>query len=435
MHHDLSVRDRRVGSVRETFTAAALMELDQENQRDELSLRYDNPNYTEQVIRKIPFPASSGAVKYFTFIDLEPTLFRLLRESYGISPNSYRKSFAIQNLADVDSSLMLEKFTEGKSGSFLYFTQDLRFIIKTVSPSEERFLRRVAYSYYRHMQDNEDSLIARFFGLHKIRLAPEQKYISVVVMENVVYSSEGLKMHRRYDLKGSWVGRRSLKGNVNLDGYKGILKDLDLGEEKILIGPELKEQLMEQLRKDVQFLTSCHIMDYSLLLGIHQHGVLGESGQPMSEMDFGNITAVSMGSPTNSNGAGLLSDSKVRTYSSRHGTLTSVFGYGTEEDNLHVPWFRQDCGGIRSNSTLHPYSGRPISIALENNRCSMVDVTTPPVTYFFGIIDILQQYTFRKQFEHIFKTRIQRQDLHGLSCVDENEYGERFLNFLESIIQ
>ena len=432
VHHDMSIRDRRVGSVRESFAAAALMELDQENQRDELSLRYDNPNYREQVTRKLRFPASSGKSKYFTFIDLEPTLFRLLRESYGISPSSYRKSFAISNLADIDGSLMLEKFTEGKSGSFLYFTQDLRFIIKTVSPSEERFLRKVAISYYRHMQDNEDSLIGRFFGLHKIRMAPEQKYISVVVMENVVYSSEGLKMHRRYDLKGSWVGRRSLKGNVNLDRYKGVLKDLDLGEEKILIGPELKEQLMEQLKKDVQFLTSCHIMDYSLLLGIHQHGLSGEPGQSISEIDMGSITEVNIGSPK-ANGAKPFED-KQRSYS-RHNTVTSTFGYGTEGYDLHIPWFRQDCGGLRSNSALHPYSGRPISIALENNRYSIVNVGTPPVTYFFGIIDILQQYTLKKQLEHIFKTKVQRQDLHGLSCVNENEYGERFLNFLDSIIQ
>jgi len=296
VHQDLSVRDRRLGSVRESFTAAAMMQLDQENQRDELSIRYDNPNYREQSVKKIKFPASSGGVKYFTFIDLEPTLFRLLRESYGISPSSYRKSFIISNLTDVDGSLMLEKFTEGKSGSFLYFTQDLRYIIKTVSPSEERFLRRVAYSYYKHMQENEDSLIARFFGLHKIRMAPEQKYISVVVMENVVHSCDGLKIHRRYDLKGSWVGRRSLKGNVHLNGYKGVLKDLDLGEEKIHIGPELKEQLMEQLRKDVQFLTSCHIMDYSLLLGIHQHGLLGEQGS-VSEKDLEDIAHINLGSP------------------------------------------------------------------------------------------------------------------------------------------
>ena len=442
VHHDLSVRDRRVGSVRESFTAAALMELDQENQRDELSIRYNNPNYREQSVKKIKFPATSGGVKYFTFIDLEPTLFRLLRESYGISPSSYRKSFIISNLADVDGSLMLEKFTEGKSGSFLYFTQDLRFIIKTVSPSEERFLRRMAYSYYRHMQENNDSLIARFFGLHKIRMAPEQKYISVVVMENVVYSSDGLKMHRRYDLKGSWVGRRSLKGNSHLNSYKGVLKDLDLGEEKIHIGPELKEQLMEQLKKDVQFLTSCRIMDYSLLLGIHQHGLLGETGT-ITEMDSTKIAHTNLGSPLpdagspllDANGSGYSEGSKGGRYSSRHGTVTSVFGCaGMDGYDLHIPWFRQDCGGLQSNSPLHPCSSRPISTVLDN-RSSIVDVSTPPVTYFFGIIDILQQYTLRKHLEHIFKTRIQRQARHGLSCVNENEYGERFLEFMDSIIQ
>ena len=270
LHLERCGRTHRIGSVRETFTAAAMLELDQKNERDELALLYNNPNYSEQVMRKIKFPASSSHLKEFAFIDLEPTVFSMLRESYGISPRTYRKSFEIKNAADIDSSRMLEKFTEGKSGSFFYFSQDYRFIIKTVTPSEEKFLCEIAYSYYTHMRDNKDSLIARLFGLHKVRLAPEQGYISVVVMENIFYNEDNLKIHRKFDLKGSWVGRRTLrKGNQGLDGYKGTLKDLDLGEEKIFIGDELKEQLMEQLQKDVQFLTSCRIMDYSLLLGIH----------------------------------------------------------------------------------------------------------------------------------------------------------------------
>lgn len=433
VHHDRSVRDHRVGSVRESFSAAALMELDQENQRDELALLYTDPNYREQVTRNIRFPASSASIKYFTFIDLEPTVFSLLRESYGITPKSYRQSFAIRNLADIDGSLMLERFTEGKSGSFFYFTQDFRFIIKTVSASEERFLRKIAHSYYNYMQENEDSLIIRFFGLHKIRLAREQRYISVVVMENVFYNTDQLKIHRKFDLKGSWVGRRSLKGNRMVDGYKGTLKDLDLGEEKILIGTELKEQLMEQLRKDVQFLTGCHIMDYSLLLGIHQHGIFGDTiPNPMSEEEFDGITAVGIGlSKTRSNTS--LIEPKTRTYSNRHDTMTSMFGLDDRE--FHVPWFRQDRGGLRSDSQLHPCSSRPMSIALESNRDSMVNVGTPPVTYFFGVVDILQQYTLRKRLEHLWKTRVVRQDRHGLSAVNENEYGERFLNFLDGIIQ
>lgn len=429
-------RKIRVGSVRESFSAAALMELDEENQRDSVKLLYRNPTYREKSMRVIKFPSSSSHIKQFSFVDLEPQVFSMLRESYGISPRAYRKSFDIKNAADIDGTKMLEKFTEGKSGSFFYFTQDFRYIIKTVTASEERFLRKIAYDYYEHMRDNPDSLIIRLFGLHQVRLAPEQSYITVVVMDNVFYNTDKLKIHRKFDLKGSWVGRRSLKTGKNSEGFKGTLKDLDLGEEKIFIGPECKEQFMEQLRQDVQFLTKCRIMDYSLLLGIHQHDGLSSASLSTDVTPIRESGIFAFPSDMASNPSSISEDRKTRTSSTRHGTLTSNCDYDQE---LHIPWYRQDGGGLRSSSRLYP--GGPLdddqraSILSEMNRCSMVDVGNPQVTYFFGVVDILQEYTLRKRVEHLWKTRVLRQDRHGLSAVNETEYGERFLKFLDRIIE
>ena len=104
------------------------------------------------------------------------------------------------------------------------------------------------------MQRNSDSVIVQLYGLHKVRLVC------------------GLKMSEHYDLKCSRVGRRVIKGKENC--YKKAPKDLDL-QTKIVIGPEAKAQLMEQLRKDVEFLCSLHIMDYSMLLGIYHHNQEG----------------------------------------------------------------------------------------------------------------------------------------------------------------
>lgn len=38
--------------------------------------------------------------------------------------------------------------SSGKSGSFFYFSQDYRFIIKTLKPSEHNFLRKILRFYY-----------------------------------------------------------------------------------------------------------------------------------------------------------------------------------------------------------------------------------------------------------------------------------------------
>ena len=431
LHMDKYHRTRRVGSVVDTFSATALMELDEENERDAVGVLYDNPTYSENVHRKIRFPASSSHLKDFAFIDMEPTVFNMLRECYGISPRVYRKSFEIKNAADIDSSLMLEKFTEGKSGSFFYFTQDFRFIIKTVTPSEEKFLSKIAYRYYTHMRDNRDSLLVRFYGLHKVRLAPEQRYITVVVMENIFHNTAQLKIHRRFDLKGSRVGRRALKTGKSSEGYNGTLKDLDLGEEMICIGPEQKEQLMEQLQKDVQFLISCKIMDYSLLLGIHQHNSADATDSSKlieSQMMDDGFTTVNTKPKVQSP---LISPER-KTISNRHSTITSM---GCE---LYIPWFRQDMGGLRSTSRLYPGDNESCLTSMTttySHRDSMVNVPKPAATYFFGVVDILQQYTLRKNAEHLWKTRVMRQDRQWLSAVNEQAYGERFLKFLDSIIE
>ena len=120
--------------------------------------------------------------------------------------------------------------------------------------------------------------------MHKVRLAKEQRFITVVVMDNIFYNTEQYKMHERYDLKGSRVGRRSVKKTSKIRReYKGTLKDLDLGDKKIHVGADSKAQLLGQLRRDVEFLIQCKIMDYSMLLGIHNHNGAEKNQQGSGE--------------------------------------------------------------------------------------------------------------------------------------------------------
>ena len=78
-----------------------------------------------------------------------------------------------------------------------------------------------------------------------------------------------LQVHRKYDLKGSTVDREaSDKEKAKKDP---TLKDMDFLNDgaKIKIGDDAREKLLETLTADVEFLTKNAIMDYSLLLGIH----------------------------------------------------------------------------------------------------------------------------------------------------------------------
>ena len=449
----------RTGLEDNSYIDASLIESEGNQQSNETTEHYRNPKHREQNSRNICFPVASSllGITSFSFIDLEPSVFSLLRSCYGIATLDYRASFRIRNAADIESSGMLEKFTEGKSGSFFYFTRDFKYIIKTVTDEEEKFLQRIAYRYYDHMKNNPNSLIVRFLGLHKVRLAKEQRFITVVVMENIFYNTEKFKMHERYDLKGSRVSRRSVKKTSKIRReYKGTLKDLDLGDKKIHVGADSKAQLLGQLRRDVEFLIQCKIMDYSMLLGIHNHSDdersrvkvregsirgLGDSFidvqiEKEGEKQHTRADAVPMKSFR-----GRLSSGKSSGYSTRSSTLDSIDESGDiVESQFHtkkpqIAWFREDYGGLRSISTLHPLHKSEVQL----HGSSVGDIheeaaaEVPSATYYFGIVDILQQYNWQKKAEHHWKTKVACKDKHGISCVNEREYGERFLNFMDEI--
>jgi hypothetical protein len=439
---DQRSRDGRLGSVREPFVAQAMMNWEEQNRHQETEDRLAaNPYYSEQTERKITFPPSASIQK-FAFQDLEPTVFDLLRQAYGISSSEYRQSFKLRNAADVESSGMLEKFTEGKSGSFFYFSHNFRYIIKTVTSEEEKFLRKIAYRYYNHMKRNPNSLIVRFFGLHKVRLAPEQRYISVVVMENIFFHNRHqLKMSTIYDLKGSSVGRRSLKGSRTRATYHGTLKDLDF-EENVWIGGDAKTQLMEQLDQDVKFLTKSGIMDYSLLLGIHNHASSRPARFESESLDFGGgdtIVDVNLGGSTRPSFSSMASPQDRR---SRQATAVTSFSESQGKPaEPRVQWFRQDMGGLRSCSPFHPCiydqeqrgGGEPEASMSQYPGMAAQDL--PVATYFFGVVDILQEYNVRKKIENFWKTKIVCRDKRGISAVNQQEYGERFLRAMDRIFQ
>lgn len=48
--------------------------------------------------------------------------------------------------------------------------------------------------------------------------------------------------------------------------------------------------------------------------------------------------------------------------------------------------------------------------------------------YYIGIIDILQNYNFKKKVEHSFKSITQNKE--GLSAVGAGQYAKRFYNFI-----
>lgn len=237
-----------------------------------------------------------GFAKPVQFIDYNPMVFRKIREICDISPESYVRSVGpeqlLGNMVLGNLSSMNELCSEGKSGAFFYYTTDGRFLIKTVKKKTATFFRSILNKYFNHIENNQNSLITRIYGLHALRfkkpiLQPFNKIreeissngnsilrkknkiykIFFIVMENIFHTP--VEIHRRYDIKGSWIGRST---PLILQEDKTIaLKELDMknNKEMLHINQQNQIDLLKQLEMDCRFFELYNIMDYSLLIGIH----------------------------------------------------------------------------------------------------------------------------------------------------------------------
>ena len=57
----------------------------------------------------------------------------------------------------------------GKSGSVFFLSDDDRFMIKTVRKEEMRLLLELIPEYYAHCHNNPDTLLTRFYGVHRVK--------------------------------------------------------------------------------------------------------------------------------------------------------------------------------------------------------------------------------------------------------------------------
>lgn len=137
--------------------------------------------------------ALSPAYREFRFKDFLPRIFAKLRALKGISPDDYAAAF---------ETTCRERFSEGRSGAFLFFSKDQRFIVKTMSETESIALRKSLPDYLVHLSAQPQSLLVRFLGAHSLTMYGVE--IFFVVMLNVFPL---MPLSERFDLKGSWVNR------------------------------------------------------------------------------------------------------------------------------------------------------------------------------------------------------------------------------------
>ncbi|XP_044535877.1 phosphatidylinositol 5-phosphate 4-kinase type-2 gamma isoform X3 [Gracilinanus agilis] len=241
-----------------------------------------------------------------------------------------------------------------------------------------------------------NTLLPQFLGMYRVSVDNEDSYM--LVMRNMF--SHRLPVHRKYDLKGSLVSREA----SDKEKVKELptLKDMDFlnKNQKVYIGEEEKRVFLEKLKRDVEFLVQLKIMDYSLLLGIHdivrgtesEEEGPGREEEPEGEMDCG------MAGPPALVGSCGTSPEGIGGYIHAHRPL----GPGEFESFIDVYAIRSAEGAPQKE------------------------------VYFMGLIDILTQYDAKKKAAHAAKTV-----KHGagaeISTVHPDQYAKRFLDFITNI--
>ncbi|CAM9168712.1 unnamed protein product [Chrysoparadoxa australica] len=236
--------------------------------------------YTTLEMNDVAF--GDGSPGTVTFTEFAGPVLKRLRERSGISSEEYLSSF-VQALNSTDEASQLIEFeANSKSPQRFFFSPDGRFMVKTQKESELSSLLRLLPAYASHMEKHEESLISRFVGIYRVTYPNPSKWsVSrpssqvLVVTSNVFCTSSPIE--RKYDLKGSTVGRKAkLKSTVGEESgevaTKTVLKDLDLHEApgKINLGRREKTRLLRALEEDARLLSGLGLMDYSLLAGLQQ---------------------------------------------------------------------------------------------------------------------------------------------------------------------
>ena len=348
----------------------------------------------------------------FKFKDYAPWVFRELREHFHLDAADYLLSLT-------SKYILSELGSPGKSGSFFYFSRDYRFIIKTIRHNEHKFLLRILKDYHEHVKANPHTLLSRFYGLHRVKL-PGGRKIHFVIMNNLFPPHRDV--HETYDLKGSSIGREFPEDKAAAKSG-AVLKDLNWlkrGRE-IELGPEKRALLEAQLQSDVALLQRLNIMDYSLLIGLHDMRRGNKDNLRQDNLRvFQPETKELKRQPTQvkrPTGTGSEQDASALRQAVRRSDpkalnaqqVTKLPDRDVSERRHFL--FYQDEGGFRSTNE-HNQPGHMI--------------------YYLGVIDLFTPYTSVKRGETIWKGLTQNR--HMISSVPPKEYGQRFFDFLCSVI-
>ncbi|BFY97305.1 hypothetical protein BsWGS_00345 [Bradybaena similaris] len=328
-----------------------------------------------------------------------PVVFRNLRERFGLDDTDFKHSLTKQQPTSCDYP--------GRSGARLLMSWDQKLFIKTLVSEEVEMMHHLLKQYHQYIVEcHAQTLLPQYLAMYRITVNDAETYI--VVMRNVF--SPRLTIHKKYDLKGSTVDR-SASEKERLKELP-TFKDNDFLNDgaKISIGHEQRKKLLDILQSDVDFLSSLHLMDYSLLVGIHDLDQKNESGTnfPMPS-EANEVAHYEADGDLGSSGIGDQTD------------------YCDNSDGLSPP------DSPRPATPIPPFTGE-LDPDWEHYGIHCSEESGKREIYFIAVIDILTKYGMKKRTAQAAKTV-----KHGagaeISTVHPEQYAKRFMDFTSKCME
>ncbi|KOC68367.1 Phosphatidylinositol 4-phosphate 5-kinase type-1 alpha [Habropoda laboriosa] len=346
----------------------------------------------------------------FKFKNYAPIAFRYFRDLFGIQPDDFLMSMC--------SAPLRELSNPGASGSIFYLTDDDEFIIKTVQHKEGEFLQTLLPGYYMNLNQNPRTLLPKFFGLYCYRC--NSKNVRLVAMNNLLPSS--VKLHQKYDLKGSTYKRKASK--TERSKSSPTYKDLDFMEhhpEGIFLEADTYNALVKTIQRDCRVLESFKIMDYSLLVGIHN---LDQAAREKAEQKLSASAEEEVGE-VGGESAGFTPAEREREREERTGASALNRSRSINRQRLVAHSTAMESIQAESEPIDEEDDVPPGGIPARNARGERL-------LLFLGIIDILQSYRLKKKLEHTWKSMIHDGDT--VSVHRPGFYAQRFQDFMAKTV-
>jgi hypothetical protein len=313
--------------------------------------------------------------------------------------------------------------TSARGGNPLFSTANKKFIIKQITPYEKKtLLNTFLLPYHEHVIQNS-SYITRVLGLFAIRvkyLFPDSSRsgkfkIYILVMQNID-PIPGELLDFKYDLKMSTVSRQQLS-NHEIEAARAYYLALGAGYDEILradSGNKLerlraikRSHLSEGVRGNLSKLKDIDFLHF------HQSLPIAATQASLWEMAQAKITK----------DVRFLESINIMDYSMILTVAHTKSGRGQEEAKA-----RAAEGGLVEEEKM------PEVLQKLHRNGNCLFSPSGSFAYIFGIIDILQEYDIQKRSEErLKKAKALITGKSDISCQPPGAYADRFLSKLGSV--